>query len=309
MRASALIAGITVASMCLSAGNARAQAPDAERMERARSAVKRGLKAMGEGDPATAVAEYRLAETIVPEANLPYRFEGDALTKLGKWKEAVSAYERYLELKPDVHDATDVRAQIVRLRQEHLEGLVTIECTPPGGQVFLDDAKEPVGTAPLRGARVSAGEHTFHVRLTGYEPAKYPLRVAPGATTAIPCSLIAQSPPSPEPAPSKGGRGPLGTILTASGAVILAGSVIVDLAVLGPALGDFHRSASAGDGQARSLEKKVDTLKVALVASYVTGALLVAGGVTILLWPNRAGSSASASVALHPQGMTLNLPW
>jgi hypothetical protein len=283
----------------LIAAAVRAQVSDPARIERARDAVKRGLQAMGEHDPSTALAEYRLAETLVPEANLPHRYEGDALAALGQWQEAVKEYERYLERKPDVHDASDTRALIDRLRAEHLEGLVSIECTPSGGDVFLDGAATPIGTTPLRGMRASAGDHTLVVSLSGYETTTYPIRVAPGATTAIPCSLTAKS-------ASRNGRARAGALVAIGGVLVLAGSVTVDLAVLGPAVADFHRSAAAGDGQAHSLENKVDVLKGVVVASYATGAVLTASGLALLLWSRR---TSSASVALQPMGVSVDISW
>src|SRR5262249_10283078 len=104
----------------------------------AREAVKRGLQAFSRGDAQAAIAEYELAQRIVPDANLPYRYSAEAYARLERWPEAIKNFERYLALKPDVSDADEVRARIEEIRSKHIDGTVRLSSDPTGADVFVD---------------------------------------------------------------------------------------------------------------------------------------------------------------------------
>jgi hypothetical protein len=163
-------------------------------------AMEHGLKLRAVGDPEAALAEFRRAITLVPQANRPHKFAAETLEDLQRYSEAIASYEEYLRLKPNVRDAEATRARIEDIRSRHLEGTLEVECAPVGAKVFLDGKDEPVGVTPLRNARVVAGEHQVAIRAAGFLDEKRTVRVSPGAQTLLGCELKPEH-PEPPPAP------------------------------------------------------------------------------------------------------------
>ncbi|HSR36518.1 MAG TPA: tetratricopeptide repeat protein, partial [Desulfurivibrionaceae bacterium] len=71
-------------------------------------------------DLALAAEEFRLATEIAPQMAIAWFNLGKAQTQLGRYKEAIDSYRRYLTLAPQAKDAQSVRDEIVKLefRQE-----------------------------------------------------------------------------------------------------------------------------------------------------------------------------------------------
>src|SRR5690606_3939764 len=106
-----------------------------------------------------ALAEFELAQRLVPQAPVPHRYGALALTALGRYDEAIASYEEYLRIRPDSGDAPAIRARIEALRAEHIEGVVDVLCSPAGALVTVDSASEPLGVTPVRNARLRKGSH------------------------------------------------------------------------------------------------------------------------------------------------------
>jgi tetratricopeptide (TPR) repeat protein len=285
---------------------------EAQRTE-AQAAMERGIAAMTAGDPTAALTEYARAAELVPEANLPHRYAGEALESLARFPEAIESYELYLKKNPQVKDAAAIEARIKRLRAKHLDAEVSIACRPLPGDVYLDDGPEKIGTTPLAAVAVRAGEHRFRVRRAGYEDATYELRLAAGSSVAIPCELKPERRERPAPPPPQRPSDPRktwGYITLGSGATLLVGSLIVDLTWLGSTIDDFHAAAASGDGRARGLEQRAHALQTAIGITYVTGAVLTATGGGLLLWRAASGPGAS-SQALRTNGrdLTFTASW
>jgi tetratricopeptide (TPR) repeat protein len=87
-----------------------------EAIAEAQQAMERGIEARTRGELTLAVAEYRRAASLVPDANLPHRYAAEALVELGRREEAIASYETYLRIRPNVQDAPDVRARLTELR-------------------------------------------------------------------------------------------------------------------------------------------------------------------------------------------------
>lgn len=64
------------------------------------ASLVRGRIRLDAGDPAAALVSLRAAQKRQPNWADPYRYEGDALAKLGRWTEAVAAYEKAFKLAP-----------------------------------------------------------------------------------------------------------------------------------------------------------------------------------------------------------------
>lgn len=163
--------------------------PEADVKVEAQRAMELGVAASARGDHEAALAQYLRAQALVPEANLPYRFAGEAYEKLARYDEAVASYTSYLRARATVRDADTIRARIVEIRTRHLEGVLDVVANPAGSAVFLDGSAASLGDTPLRDVAVRAGEHTVRVRYLGYREAQLTTRVVAGAKVVLQCEL------------------------------------------------------------------------------------------------------------------------
>jgi hypothetical protein len=198
-------------AVLLFAGLARAQ----DDVAAAREAMERGTKALAAGEAEAALADFKRAGELLPDANIPHRYAADALEKLGRWSEAAGELETYLKIRPWVKDADDVRARIAKIRAEHLEGRLDVLCEPDGAEVRIDESQDKVGTCPTRGVPVGAGEHVVHLHAIGYKDFELHATVPGGGVVVVHGRLEAQpvtlharlllEDPPPAPEASRGG--------------------------------------------------------------------------------------------------------
>jgi tetratricopeptide (TPR) repeat protein len=188
-----LVYAVCVALAAL--GSAPAWADEGE----ARDAMQRGVAALGRGDAADALVEFRKAEALVPEAPVPYRYAGEALEQLGRFEEAVASYSTYLSIRPDSKDAAEIRGRIDRINSEKLQGQVAVRCSPDGAEVFVDGAPTAAGVTPLEELHLSKGGHSLTVRAPGHVDKLLPIAITAGATTVVQCELSPIPPPRIEP--------------------------------------------------------------------------------------------------------------
>ena len=205
--AAALVLGTTTGHAQSEPAAPAASSPAAQ--AEARQAMERGIAARDKGDHEAALVEYQKAIALVPEANVPHRFAAESLAALKRWEEAITSWETYLRIKPNVQDAAQVRARIDEIRAKHLEGIVDVECTPEGADVLLDPSdllgESRVGVTPLHDLHVRAGAHTIVVQKAGYKEVRYQVPVTAGATRVVQCALeregsaTSMGPSSPQP--------------------------------------------------------------------------------------------------------------
>lgn len=274
--------------------------PEAE--EVARQAIKRGLAAFARGEARAALAEYQLAQQLVPKANLPYRYAGEAQASLGNIEQAIASYEAYLAVKPDVGDADLVRARIEQLRGK-LVGSVSISSLPSGADVFLDEDEASRGKTPLRLERVQRGTHRVTVRL-GERRASGQVEVEGGAGASVALELSAApeaTPSASAPAPpAPGGKSTwraVGIGIGALGAAALVTGVVVDLGILPGRIDEYDAAARRRDGTAGGLRSGIERLQTAGLVSYLGGAALLGTGVVLVL-VGKPGRGTQASVGL-----------
>jgi tetratricopeptide (TPR) repeat protein len=208
----------------------------------AQKAMERGLEAKQKGDLEEALLQYRRAAALVPEANLPHRYAGDALVELGRFREAIESYETYLRIKPGVQDGPALRQRIDELRARHLEGTLDIECTPEGAQVLIDGDPTPVGVTPVRALRLPPGLHKIGVRADGHREGTFSSQVVAGSSRTLQCALERSSPGATiladsrldvaPPAPPSKGPGVFATWWFWTGVgVVLAGAGVTAIAL------------------------------------------------------------------------------
>jgi tetratricopeptide (TPR) repeat protein len=266
--------------------------------EEGRAAMRRGVAAFGRGDAETALAEYETAKRLVPHANAPYLYAAEALLTLERYPQAVENLERYLAKNPDVSDAGEVRNRIARIKADHYAGHLHVVSNVDGATVLVDGEAR----GAVRDLDLKPGPHRLELRADAHEPLAQEVdivgdrdatlvftlaeRVAPRIPVELPPQRRAEPPPPWRT---------VGWIGTAAGATTLAVSFLVDVAALGPKISDYRAAADRGDPAARGLRDDATSLRTLTAAGYVTGGVLAAGGVSLLLFAPRA-----APVALTP---------
>ncbi len=168
----AVLVIVLLSSLAAPAGAQDAQAE-------AQAHFERGVTLYDEGRLPQALAEFREARRISPSSVILYNI-AQVEAELGHAVEAVAAYEELLATARTV--AAPMRAQIDTALAEQRARIATLRvvANAPGALIALDDVD--IGTAPLDGVRVSAGEHVVSARANGYEGVRYRFTVAGGAT-------------------------------------------------------------------------------------------------------------------------------
>jgi len=85
---------------------------------RAEKDIEVGKYYMKKGDLDAAIDRFQDATNAKPGYAIPFLYLGEAYEKKGKKKQAVKAYQRYLDLYPHAEDGDKVRKKIVKLHAE-----------------------------------------------------------------------------------------------------------------------------------------------------------------------------------------------
>lgn len=95
-------------------------APDQPKWDplRAEKDMEVGKYYMKKGDVDAAIDRFQDATEAKPGYAIPFRYLGEAYEKKGRKKQAVKAYQRYLDLYPHAEDTEKIRKKIERLHQE-----------------------------------------------------------------------------------------------------------------------------------------------------------------------------------------------
>lgn len=99
-------------------------------LEVAKRRFAAGASAYQRGEYQAALAEFLAASQIHDVPALRFNI-GRCLDRLGRWKEAADAYEKYLDNDHNAPDAAELRARIVVLRQRDATTTKPIETTDP----------------------------------------------------------------------------------------------------------------------------------------------------------------------------------
>jgi tetratricopeptide (TPR) repeat protein len=176
---------IIAAAICASSW-ARAQPAADDATEKAELAMQRGVAASNAGDYESALAAYREAAQLVPNANIPHKLEGEALEHLARWAEAIAAYRAYIAIKPDAKAVDDIQSRVARLEQQYF-GTLDV-CKDPG--TFIEIDGKSAGMAPLPPI-VHEAPATLHVVLSapGRIKRAQDIQLEPGKHATLDCSL------------------------------------------------------------------------------------------------------------------------
>ncbi len=184
--------------------NARADGPGAPRVAtadvatQAQELLDNGISLFKAGDLERARVALERASALVPGKPNPYRWLGLVEARLGHCTGAVAAFDEFLARVPMGDPRT---VEVVTLRERCRAelapklGTLTVASTPPGAEVRLRAAGEPLlGRTPLAATDLPAGSHVVVVRKPGY------LELARGVTVAeheaVRLDLVLEAAPS-----------------------------------------------------------------------------------------------------------------
>ncbi|HEY0463963.1 MAG TPA: PEGA domain-containing protein [Polyangiaceae bacterium] len=299
--------------------NAHADAPSDEAvMEQRRAAAKskyqEGAAAYSAGRFKDAVDLFLAADHLAPSAPLSFNI-ARAYEKLSDDAGALRWYRDYLRRNPDASNAATVRPLIAALaeslRKKGVQQL-TVLTSPAGATLAVDD--QPVGVTPWTG-ELSPGEHRLLLSLRGYtdvektltlaadQPLDTSLRLEQQQTpTFVQVSSAAPATPSATPPPEAKSQGKkLGIVpwvTLAAGSAALGGALTFEL---------LRRSAESDAKDAQTqleyqehLQTEQSRQTTARIFLGTGGALLLAGGLMLLLDSGSTSRSTSAGLICLP---------
>jgi hypothetical protein len=289
---------------------ARADAPSAEAAVEAPRALAKakfeeGVKAFGEHRYTDAVAAFLRADAIDPSAALSFNV-ARAFEHLDNPSSALRWYRDYLRRQPGAANAVEVQARVAAL-SAMLAGRgvqqLTVISTPVGASVLID--KRAAGAAPIT-TELAPGAH--HVRL---ERAGYLARDVDLVLDAhVPQDLVLELQALPAASPSRAAAPPhrdtpayayrLERPFGSAPWIVLGGGGVSLLGALGFELSRRSAESAAKDATQRDYPAHFEAMQsrqtTARVLAGVGGALLVTGGVLVLLnTPRRPTARLAAS--------------
>jgi tetratricopeptide (TPR) repeat protein len=275
--------------------------------EEARAAMRRGVAAFGRGEAEAALGEYETAKRLAPRANAPYRYAAEALLSLGRYEQAVQNLEAYLAKSPGVSDASEVKEKIAKIKAEHYPAKLRVKTETPDATVRVDDEpKGPPGTIEL-----PPGKHRVEVRAPGHLAATQDVTLVGEQEKEVVFTLEPQPPERPpaepppyrmpvEPPESRSPWRTVGWIGVGVGAATIVTSAVLDVAVLGPKIGDYRAAADREDVRARDLHDEASSLRTGVLVGYVAGAVVAAGGAALVVLAPSSSRTARVVPAFAP---------
>lgn len=289
--------------------------------DEARERYKRGMQLFEEGNLEAAFIEFQRANELNPSFKIQYNI-GLILKEQQDYAGAIKAFESYLTGGRDQIESSRraaVEADIQTLRDR--VGTIEVRSNVAGADVLVDDV--PVGSTPLQNAVVNAGRHKVTVLKDGYVPMSRSIAVA-GRDNAVvvldltsATSLPAAAPGSAEgasedrPVASDGRESDsfpwVGWTLTG---VFAAGAVVTGVLALG-AEGDLADERDRPGASRASLDDKESAVfNYALTSDILTGAAIIAGGLSLYLTldgdgPAASDASADVQVGVGPGNVLL----
>jgi hypothetical protein len=153
-----------------------------------------GIKDFNDGNLPEARDAFAKARDLVPDKANPYRWLGLVDARMGHCDDAIKELEIFLQKVPP-NDSRAAEAVTLRDRcREDLQprtGGLSVDTTPPGADVRLDDAAaEPSGATPFRTDAISAGNHVVFLHKSGYEDITRGVAISPRVVTRVDVRLV-----------------------------------------------------------------------------------------------------------------------
>jgi tetratricopeptide (TPR) repeat protein len=283
-----------------------------QRRTQAKAKYERGADAYAAGRYKDAVALFLAADKLSPSAPLSFNI-ARAEERLGDSAGALRWYRDYLRRSPNVQNAAEVRAAIAALASTLAKKGVqqlTVLSSPEGATVEIDS--QPVVVAPWTG-ELSPGRHHLSFSRAGYADAQRDVELSASEPIDVSVQLEQRSAlagtyaAGPANASTSGALpandrrgprlGPLPWVTLGVGAAALGGALAFEL--LRRSAENDARHASQVDYQAQ-LDREQSRQTTARILGGVGGALVVAGGVMLLLDTKPKSHVAGAGLICLP---------
>ena len=265
----------------------------------AQQRFQRGVDLSREGDPRSALTEFRRAYALVPNYRALYNI-GQVSYELQDYVTALQSFEAYLvgggsEI-PKKRRA-EVEKEIEKLRPRIASA--TIAVSAAGAEVRVDDAV--VGKAPLpEPVRLNPGKHRVTATLAGKRTADQSIEVAGGDTVKVDLSLDDEGAPGPTTvptAPPPPARASFPWVAWGITGAFAVGAGVTGVLALSASsrLSDEKDTLPASRAELDSSRSRMRTF--ALATDILGGATLVTAAVATYLTLRRPSSSVSVGVA------------
>lgn len=293
--------------------------PEGKRAE-GRARYERGADAYSKGRFTDAIDLFLEADALAPSAALSFNI-ARAYEKIGDDASTLRWYRDFRRRAPDAKNGAEVDERIHALETAlAAKGVqqLTVLTSPQGATVIVDD--QPVGVSPFTG-QFAPGKHRIVISLKGYADSSQDVELAasrakdvnvplvpdtrvPGAASpaAAASSNGSSAPAVPAAASSVSDRpaGPRFGILPwigiGAGALTLGGAGVFEL--MRRSAEDDARADKTQVGYKQELDKMQSRQTTARVLGAVGGALLVTGGVLLVLDLSSRAAPDSQSAAL-----------
>lgn len=298
-------------------GIAFAQAsPSSEQVRDAGKHFQRGVALYNEADYAGALAEFRRAYEIAPNAAVLYNI-GQTQFQLRSYAAALGSFERYVaEAGPGADHRTEAQTAIETLRSR--VGKIDVTA-PDGAEVLVDD--ESVGKTPLAPVLAAVGKRKLVATKDGRASTVRFVEVAAGETVKadlrieenVSAASVAPQTSAAKPAESQKSYTPAIALWATTGALAVGATITGILALsknsdLEDARTSFDPNASVAQRRA-AIDAAGSPTTLAVVTDILIPLSVVAGGAALyftLVPPKKAATStASLRVKLTPGGAGL----
>jgi tetratricopeptide (TPR) repeat protein len=297
-----------------------------QRRTEAKSKYQAGVDAYERRRYKDAVEHFLAADRLAPSAPLSFNI-ARAYERLGDDTSALRWYRDYLRRNPAAVNAESVAETVRKLALAlSTKGVqqLSVLSTPAGATVSIDD--QPVGVTPWTG-ELPPGKHRVLLSLRGHadaereldlaasEPLDLSVRMDPASPLPAPSSAPTLSAPlapasaatasldSPQPATPGKQLGIWPWVTLGAGAATLGGSLAFEL---------LRRSAESDAKQEPTqlgYQSALDTVEsrkqMARVLLGVGGAVVIAGGVMLLLDSGSSQAGARVGLGCVPEGCAL----
>jgi hypothetical protein len=255
------------------------------------------------GDFDGALQEFQAADGV-KQTPQTARYIGLCLDNLGRFSEAVAAYNRFLTNVPPkmATQGDEIKSRVAAIQL--LPGKLHVTSDPPGAGFTLDGKAQPSPTPT--DVEVAPGHHTFHFTAPGHDPADKDLDVtyaskqdvsvtlpATAAPPPPPSAVVVAAPPA-EPAPPPPAPPPPAAPHSNTAAFITGGAAVVAVGV-GTVFGvmalndkhdfDQHPTTSTADSGENH----------ALIADMAFGVAVTLGVTSIVLFLSKDDAPAGAT--------------
>lgn len=157
-------------------------------------------KKLKDGDAAGALADYEAsnAAKASPEAQ---RGIAASLDALGRYQEAVTAYDKFIAANPPTmkQQVEDAKKRVEEIKA--MPAKVNVVTNPTGASITVDDAQAPLAETTPAVIDLPPGKHTVKVALEGYEPQEKEIEVSYGEKPKLEIELVKKAEPPPPPPP------------------------------------------------------------------------------------------------------------